>query len=356
MKFIVRITFGSVIICAAMLGAASGVPTTLSQDISLPRLSQISAELRAGAQMKTIPEALVKLLPKEDNSMFHFCNRGPGTAITAKSCVYGDKSTSRTLVVLGDSHAIQWIPALDVLGKKYKFKVVVFARVGCQFANIALLDFRGALDTGCATFRTKAISKINHMAPAPSLILFVELEQYKLKTPSGHTVGAKEFAQAEGKTIAAVHVHASQKVVMLGDPFPSTNPSVCLSIHLLKASACNTSPPGSKYGVGGKFNAYRYLADARAAIANGAQVMWTEHLFCNSTCPDISANILVHADWEHISAKFATHVSYAFGELVGCTEFGARAATLKNESISAQLNGGNKSKARIADCLAQQLK
>ena len=86
------------------------------------------------------------------------CNQeGKGTE--AKTCDFGDLTSSRELVIVGSSHATQWLPALDEIGKKNDFKVINMTKSGCPL---------GALETSdesCSEWNERAIDKIISMKP-----------------------------------------------------------------------------------------------------------------------------------------------------------------------------------------------
>ncbi len=49
-----------------------------------------------------------------------------------KWCTFGDESSKKTIVLLGDSHAEQYINAFDAIGKKNNYKVYSATSVGCK--------------------------------------------------------------------------------------------------------------------------------------------------------------------------------------------------------------------------------
>ena len=49
----------------------------------------------------------------------------------ARLCPVGDTGAERTMVVLGDSHAGQWLPALDAIGLERGYRVVPLIKYGC---------------------------------------------------------------------------------------------------------------------------------------------------------------------------------------------------------------------------------
>lgn len=56
------------------------------------------------------------------------------------TCVFGDiTAASRTVLLLGDSHAMHWIPALDIAGKELGFRLVYFGVSSCPAVPVPIL-------------------------------------------------------------------------------------------------------------------------------------------------------------------------------------------------------------------------
>ncbi|WP_281032988.1 SGNH hydrolase domain-containing protein, partial [Mesorhizobium sp. M6A.T.Ce.TU.016.01.1.1] len=58
----------------------------------------------------------------------------------AVGCQLGDPQGTRTIVVAGDSHAAQWIPAIDKIARDRKWKLVTFTKAACPFTLAAVTD------------------------------------------------------------------------------------------------------------------------------------------------------------------------------------------------------------------------
>ena len=49
--------------------------------------------------------------------------------------MYGDRNAKRTIALAGGSHAEMWISAMDILGKRYGFKVKTYLKMGCALTT-----------------------------------------------------------------------------------------------------------------------------------------------------------------------------------------------------------------------------
>ena len=59
------------------------------------------------------------------------CPPGASPEVLVVSCVWGDPDGIATMLVIGDSHADQWIPALDQLGTEQQLRVLIRTVVAC---------------------------------------------------------------------------------------------------------------------------------------------------------------------------------------------------------------------------------
>src|SRR5690606_29645587 len=59
------------------------------------------------------------------------------------TCTYGDPAGTRTMAVVGNSHAEHWLPALDALGRTHGVKVVVLLKMGCPLNIREDAKYRG---------------------------------------------------------------------------------------------------------------------------------------------------------------------------------------------------------------------
>ena len=144
------------------------------------------------------------------------CKGSPGSPSTATACAFGDTAASQSVVLYGDSFALQWVPALSVLGRAFHFKVLVYVRIGCPFAAKPVLDYEGSLDAGCLPFRSNVVRAINSMKPAPQLVLMAE-DLYRF-APDGTTMTSTQMAAAVATTLKQLAGRRFPIGVILGFP------------------------------------------------------------------------------------------------------------------------------------------
>ena len=137
---------------AVVLAAALGTVSVATPSAAAPSLDAYSVVARAGqrsqAKPKTVREALLEsvssarlrqpvpraLAPPlgqllNDRYRLGACVAGTG-ATSSKVCELGDTKARRRLVVLGDSHAAMWMPALIPFARRYHWRLVPLIKPG----------------------------------------------------------------------------------------------------------------------------------------------------------------------------------------------------------------------------------
>jgi hypothetical protein len=283
---------------------------------SLPVIARERMWIEKGLELRTLPASVTSSLPGESGSEFggDHCAENPGNPATATACVYGDLTAKTSVVLYGNSYAIEWIPAFNLLGKQYGFKVVTYIRYGCPYADIPTEDWLGSVDKNCLPFRTNVVRAINAMRPSPKLVVLSE--SFDNVAPDGSNITGPEWVEADQKTIRQLHRQRFAVVVLLAMVHTQFDPSQCLAVNTKDVQAC--SEPASQEVYGNLDS-----LETQGAAKLGSHTVNLSTLECDRSCPLIIDGILVRADKAHIDKAFATSMAPEIASLVGCagTEF-----------------------------------
>ena len=80
-------------------------------------------------------------------------------------CPRGDTDGDKTLVLIGDSHARQWVPALDELSKRYGYTAYFLIREGCPSSDVTPWMVHGGPSTDCEAFQDWARQQVEELQP-----------------------------------------------------------------------------------------------------------------------------------------------------------------------------------------------
>ncbi len=85
-------------------------------------------------------------------------------------CVYGDKDSKKTLYVIGGSHSEHYMPALDLVGKRYKVQIKPLLKMGCP-VNSTVPKFDGSPYPSCKTWSKKVTDYIKKNPPTEGVFM-----------------------------------------------------------------------------------------------------------------------------------------------------------------------------------------
>jgi peptidoglycan/LPS O-acetylase OafA/YrhL len=229
------------------------------------------------------------------------CHVDQGATAPA-DCVYGDPNGSTTVVLVGDSHAAQWFPALERLAEEQGWRLLPMTKSACSAADITV--WNPALSrayTECEAWREAVIDRI--VAERPDLVL--------LATSRGHWPivngeilkrgdEAREPMQAAiGRTIERIEDSAGAVAIIADTPRAPLDPPVCLSSHLDDVTECAT--PRAQAFDSDWFEAERATAEETRA----GFVDMTPWVCPADPCPVVIGRYLVYRDTHHITTPYA---------------------------------------------------
>ena len=104
--------------------------------------------------------------------------------VEAPECVYGDPEGETTVMLLGDSHAQQWLPALQALADERSWRLRAITKSACPMVDGTV--WNSVLKRGyreCDEWRETALELIE--AEAPALVLVAADGRYELMDANG---------------------------------------------------------------------------------------------------------------------------------------------------------------------------
>jgi hypothetical protein len=221
-------------------------------------------------------------------------------------CTYGDRAAAPLVVVLGDSHAGMWLPALDSIGRTQHFRVVPLVKSSC--APFEVPQNLGAHDyKECETFRTWAAARLAQLHPDTIVVGYRGLNQ--VRATGGRSAGQvwQDGVSSTVRRLTAV----TPDVVVLGDipqrPLPAPE---CLTTPGADQQTCLSPATGD----GVDSNAYT----VRGMAGTGARFVDPRGLVCSAgTCPLVVGDQVVFFDDDHITASWSRLVAPALADLTG---------------------------------------
>ncbi len=214
-------------------------------------------------------------------------------AVTSPPCRYGAVGSEKKVVVFGDSHALQWTPALIELAERRGWELTMLMRKSCTAAIVNISPV-------CNRWRHNALKRIRTEKPG---LVFVAsntaTNTYVIKNGKRLSRAASEphFRKGMYDTLLKLRKSGAQVTVMRDLPMSSEFlPSVCVSQ--------NRDDPGRC-----AFPARRPLSEAydfaAAKRLKAVQIIDPLPKVCpGGRCRAVHGNVLKYRDRGHISATY----------------------------------------------------
>jgi peptidoglycan/LPS O-acetylase OafA/YrhL len=224
----------------------------------------------------------------EDGCMIWGSNLEPGP------CVYGDPTSKTTVVLLGDSHALQYFPALRRLAEQRRWRLVGLVRAGCVIADV---DYR----PHCNEWRKRILRRI-HLRERPSLIVVSNATASRYKVVRGGSRLDRDASQplletGFARTLLRLQQTGARLAVIRDQPMAPRAPAECVAESLRRLDRCAFAAERSD----------ERSFDARAARdIPGVRLIDPMPVLCpNGRCPAVIGNVVVYRDTYHLTATFA---------------------------------------------------
>ncbi len=289
---------GSATAAAVIALGVSGGPLSLPGGVSLIGNADAST---------SVPAAATPLEAQGSTaySALHGCHVGYDATAPASGCVFGDATSKRTVVLIGDSHAAQWFPALERLATRERFRLIVWTKSGCPLAPGVhiFLPAIGRDYTECGAWTSSVLRSLAAM-PRPSMVIVGRTSTYlpQVLEPDG---GHPSMAQAStlwgaGADAAVTRLrHIANRVILLRDtPHPAFDVPACISWDPSMSSSCDFSR-------GAPSDAAEYAAERAAGVPRFVYSDPTPAVCSRTTCLAVANGVITYRDDNHLTAAYA---------------------------------------------------
>jgi hypothetical protein len=208
-----------------------------------------------------------------------------------KDCIYGDPAGAVTIVLFGDSHAAQWMPAIDLVAKENGWKLIVHTKKACPSAEIPTI--RDPSGTDCAVWRANVIASMESLHP--DLII---LSGYRYQAAPGTEGRTPDQVWRDGTDLTVSKLKPfAQHVLLLGDSStPAHTVPYCLANNLTLADNCMATRDEA-------IRPNRLEVERDVAAKYDIDFIPTSDWTCTeSLCPVIVGNVLMYRDDSHLTA------------------------------------------------------
>ena len=196
-------------------------------------------------------------------------------------CTYGVKTSKKTIVLYGDSHAAQWFPALEKLALEKGYKLVSLTKSACPSVDVPREDQGAFKNVHCEKWRENSIARIKSIHPAAVIISSF---QY-FTPPNGYPNRADWWNAGQRRLLADLKGSSSHLIYISDTPRPLRDIPNCLASR--DTHSCDSSEK------------------TPVKIISGFEKIDPTLWMCSTFCPAIQNGYVVYRDASHISVAAA---------------------------------------------------
>lgn len=215
-------------------------------------------------------------------------------SINLVKCEFGDTQSSKTILLVGNSHSTQWLPALDQISKNKNFKLISITKSECPWGLL-----KGA-SKECKVWHKKLVEFIETSKP------------YAIITTS--TRAGKKHPEYVPETYIQQWKNVSQlgvKIVAIRDnPWFDFDPPLCVARNKNETLICSKS----KHDALQETNPSE---DYINGINNLLLVDMTRFLCDTELCFASTSNQLIYRDSHHLSVPYVQSLTNKLSEELG---------------------------------------
>jgi peptidoglycan/LPS O-acetylase OafA/YrhL len=231
-------------------------------------------------------------------------------ATRSPSCTYGHRSSSRAVLLFGDSHATQYFPPLERLAQDRGWRLIMLTKTACAPATVSLYSGMLGRDyTECDRWREQSLRRIE-TEERPKLVVVSSAPPGIYKPLSGRreltgTAGEMQLKDGYIDTLRRLKATGARVAVIKDPAQPPQDIPSCVSESFQELDRCAFRLPGD-YGD-------TFDAQASAAVRAVKLVKLTGALCPDGLCPAVIGGALVYRTRGHLTATFAATLAGELG-------------------------------------------
>jgi len=212
------------------------------------------------------------------------CHISMGQTVSPR-CEYGDITSKQTIVLYGDSHAAQWFPALDLIGKKRGIKIVSLTKSACPSAEV-IKELSSQYDVAdCQAFRDSSIARIQKIKPLAVILAGMQ----PFTAPYSDESAKSWWLKGERVAFNRIKGATAFPIYLTDTPLPRVDIPDCLVAG--RGDSCDTSRP------------------VDAEVAAGLIPINPTPWLCTEKCPAVMDGIIAYRDHSHLSVAMSKHLA-----------------------------------------------
>jgi hypothetical protein len=215
---------------------------------------------------------------------------------STKVCDFGTTDSQVNVALVGNSHAGQWLPALERIAAQRHWHIRTYLAEGCSMADLRQEFPEAGVADNCREWAVRTAAQVS--ADAPDLIVFAN----RVSSPAvGHDLAASQPLYAGGIRRILRGWKGIPVVTVRDTPAPKDGGRMsvpnCVAQHLHDWKHCG--------GLRSEWVPDDPVTAAGRGLANVRSVDLNDHICGPRRCEAVVGGVLAYFDGSHLTATFA---------------------------------------------------
>lgn len=216
------------------------------------------------------------------------------------ACVFGDPDSDYVVALAGDSHAAQWLPALEPIAEENGWRLETYTKSSCPL-NSSSISIDGSLYEECSTWNEGMLEQLTG-ADAPDHII-VSASRYSTAEDAQSSEGASTVEEGFTQTWDTLEDAGVSVTVILDTPRAGLDIPECVAENPEALSDCAFNRDDAIDNSG-------YPSLSRASESSGVSSIDLTDMICpEEQCAPIVGSVLVYQDTNHITGTYSATLS-----------------------------------------------
>jgi peptidoglycan/LPS O-acetylase OafA/YrhL len=219
------------------------------------------------------------------------------TMTEARRCLYGTDGDPVVMLV-GDSKAVQWEPALQIIAERSGWQLQVMAKSGCAFSTADQIR-KGARYTACREWNDAAMAVILEVQPDLILVSNLARQGIEPTDPDDARQDRQTMANGYAERWSELTALGFEVAVILDNPNPMTEVYECVAQNRQQPSVCTFDLVEAV-----SFSGAESQTAALASVGSGVGVIDLTPYICPEDCPPVIGGVLVYRQSSHLTRTY----------------------------------------------------
>ena len=219
-----------------------------------------------------------------------------------RPCTFGDLSSSVTVVLFGDSHAVQWFNPLSRIAESQRWKLVTMLKSACPAADVTSPGANEQIAANCRSWRADAIRRIGALRPA--LVMTGNASLYLVRRMGRSGVSPADWQEGMRRTLSQLGSHGMPVVNVRDNPRFAFDVPTCLArskrISWYPGGNCDQDQATSL--LPGMFEAEKAAA---RGLSNVHFIDFSERFCRSGRCQAVEDGVVMYRDNQHLTGRYA---------------------------------------------------